>query len=37
MMHQGGIVLDAADEKKRECSVEDLLKIFTEISVELGN
>jgi len=37
MMHQGGIVLDAADEKKRECSVDDLLKIFTEISVELGN
>lgn len=37
MMHQGGIVLDAADERKRACSVDQLLKIFTEISVELGN
>jgi putative ABC transport system ATP-binding protein len=37
MMHQGGVVLDAADERKKEHSVDDLLKIFTAISVELGN
>ena len=37
MMHQGGVVLDAADEDKEARSVDDLLKIFTEISVELGN
>jgi len=37
MMHQGGVVLDAADGDKRSRSVDDLLKIFTEISVELGN
>ncbi|NLG26000.1 MAG: ATP-binding cassette domain-containing protein [Clostridiales bacterium] len=37
MMHQGGIVLDAADEDKAARSVDDLLKIFTGISVELGN
>ncbi len=37
MMHQGGVVLDAADEDKAARSVEDLLRIFTEISVELGN
>ena len=37
MMHQGGIVLDAADAEKEARSVDDLLKIFAEISVELGN
>jgi putative ABC transport system ATP-binding protein len=37
MMHQGGIVLDAADGGKAAHSVDDLLKIFTQISVELGN
>jgi ABC-type uncharacterized transport system, ATPase component len=37
MMHQGGIVLDAADEEKAAHSVDDLLKVFTAISVELGN
>ena len=37
MLHQGNIVLDAADDDKRDCDVNDLLRIFTEISVELGN
>lgn len=37
MMHQGGIVLDVADEQKEQTSLEDVLGLFTNISIELGN
>jgi len=37
MMHQGGIVLDRSGEEKRGLSIDDVLKIFNEISVECGN
>lgn len=37
MMHKGGVVKDVAYAEKDVCSVDDLLKIFNEISVECGN
>lgn len=37
MMHRGGIVLDRADDEKKKSTVQDLLSIFNEISVECGN
>ena len=37
MMHKGTAVKDVAYHEKDACSVEDLLKIFTEISIECGN
>lgn len=37
MMHQGGIIVDKAGEEKRRMAVDDLLGVFTEISVECGN
>lgn len=37
MMHQGEVVVDAADEKRGDYSVDELLRIFNEISVEVGN
>lgn len=37
MMHQGQAVVDAVDGEKSRYPVEALLKIFSEISVELGN
>ncbi len=37
MMHQGEAVLDQAGEDKKKLRLEDLLKIFIEISVECGN
>ena len=37
MMHQGGIVLDRAGAKKAATRLEDVLGLFTDISVELGN
>ena len=37
MMHQGGIVLDKKDEMKDNTRIDDLLKIFNEISIECGN
>ena len=37
MMHQGRAVLDQADDAKRRIQIEDLLKIFNEISIECGN
>ncbi len=37
MMHQGGIVLDKQGEEKRQTRMEDVLKIFNEISIECGN
>ncbi len=37
MMHKGGIVLDRAGEEKKNTSVQDILGLFTEISIECGN
>ena len=37
MMHQGNIVLDKAGEEKQKMQVEDILKLFNEISIECGN
>ena len=37
MMHQGNIVLDKAGEEKDQMKVEDILKLFNEISIECGN
>lgn len=37
MMHEGNIVLDLSGEEKKNAKVEDLLKIFDEISIEKGN
>lgn len=37
MMHQGEVVLDRNKEEKKVTSVEDILKLFNEISIECGN
>lgn len=37
MMHQGEVILDKAGEEKKNISVEDVLKLFNEISIECGN
>lgn len=37
MMHQGRAVLDKAGEEKKAVHIDDLLKIFNEISIECGN
>lgn len=37
MMHEGKAVLDIKGEEKKNAKVEDLLKIFDEISLEKGN
>lgn len=37
MMHEGDTVLDIRDAEKENAQVEDLLKIFDEISIEKGN
>ena len=37
MMHQGNIVLDKHGEEKSSTTVDDLLDIFNEISIECGN
>ena len=37
MMHQGGIVLDMKGEEKHKVSVDEILKLFNEISIECGN
>lgn len=37
MMHQGEIVLDRSREEKERMCVEDILKLFNEISIECGN
>ena len=37
MMHRGKIVLDRAGGEKKKSTVQDLLSIFNEISVECGN
>ncbi len=37
MMHQGHSVLDKEDAEKKALKIEDILKIFNEISIECGN
>ena len=37
MMHEGKAIIDAADEEKAAYSIDDLLKVFTSISIECGN
>lgn len=37
MMHQGEVILDRKDEEKKKISVDDILKLFNEISIECGN
>ena len=37
MMHQGRSVVDKRDEEKRAIAVEDLLDVFNDISIEMGN
>lgn len=37
MMHKGGVVLEKQDEEKEKTTVQDLLGLFNEISVECGN
>ena len=37
MMHQGNIILDKKGEEKENLSVEQLLGLFNEISIECGN
>lgn len=37
MMHQGNVVLDKSGEEKQKMQVEDILKLFNEISIECGN
>ncbi|MEF9942113.1 MAG: ATP-binding cassette domain-containing protein [Lachnospiraceae bacterium] len=37
MMHQGEAILDKSKEEKEKVSVEDLLRLFNEISIECGN
>ena len=37
MMHQGKIVLDKKKEEKEATSIDDILTMFNEISIECGN
>lgn len=37
MMHQGNIILDKRGKEKEELSIEDVLELFNEISIECGN
>ena len=37
MMHQGNIILDKAGEEKAKTTIDDLLGLFNEISIECGN
>ena len=37
MMHEGHAVIDIKDDEKKNTQVEDLLKVFDEISIEKGN
>lgn len=37
MMHEGNCMVDIRDDEKENAKVEDLLKIFDEISIEKGN
>ncbi len=37
MMHAGSTVIDGAGQKKEQYAIDDLLKVFNEISIECGN
>ncbi|MBR2778707.1 MAG: ATP-binding cassette domain-containing protein [Firmicutes bacterium] len=37
MMHQGNIILDKSGEEKEKLQVDDILNLFNEISIEVGN
>ena len=37
MMHEGSVILDKKGEEKQAVSVEDVLTLFNEISIECGN
>ena len=37
MMHQGNTILDKKGEEKDRMSVDDILTLFNEISIECGN
>ena len=37
MMDKGHLVLDAAGEEKKRMGVDDILDLFTQISIECGN
>ena len=37
MMHQGSVILDKDGEEKQSATVDDILGLFNEISVECGN
>lgn len=37
MMHQGNVILDKCGEEKAQIQVDDVLKLFNEISIECGN
>ncbi|MBR5228570.1 MAG: ATP-binding cassette domain-containing protein [Firmicutes bacterium] len=37
MMHQGNIILDKEGQEKAETTIDDILGIFNEISIECGN
>lgn len=37
MLHEGRIVLDKAGDEKKACSLEDVLELFNQISIECGN
>ncbi|MDO5425352.1 MAG: ATP-binding cassette domain-containing protein [Eubacteriales bacterium] len=37
MMHLGEVILDKRGEEKKKLAVDDILKIFNEISIECGN
>ena len=37
MMHEGKTVIDAKDEQKKKLGIDELLKVFNEISIECGN
>ena len=37
MMHEGKCIVDIRGEEKKKANVDDLLNIFYEISIEVGN
>ena len=37
MMHQGRVILDKKGQEKEKTSVEEILGLFNEISIECGN
>ena len=37
MMNRGHVVLDRAGEEKKNTSMEDILAMFNQISIECGN